>query len=358
MGSPPPFLPASDEAGDTPLRRLEGDLRRGIRDAVNRPSRKPFSWGGLVGYRQLEAIGQALHSRPDSPEENDYLARLTRQVDRVVDKFRTPAHDLAQAQGWLRRIAKGLRYPPAPEASDDAPADDALPPEARPLTGAQVEREMDALLASFHPDLKRQPAQAALYHAWHRLWKKWGPELLPCYDIPGLPPDNLKLEALFSDLRRHQRRLSGRKSTRELREWGAYQVLFRADSEPALLEQLRHVPLEAYYRHRHRLAEAEAPRQFLRRLHRDPVDAMQQWADQYIACREAGSEATAPAAASHRQERLPQEGGLPRAGPSGPERRPREEAGRERSRSPAVVSGVDNLHEPPTNHSNEQLHTT
>ena len=308
------------------MRRLEGDLRRGIRDAVNRPSRKPFSWGGVAGYRQLEAIGQAIHSIPDAPEENDYRARLARQVDRVVDKFRTSAHDLAQAQGWLRRIAKGLRYPPAPEASDAPPADQALTPDSRPVTGSQVEREMDALLASFHPDLKRQPAQAALYHAWHRLWKKWGPELLPCYDIPGLPPDNLKREALFGDLRRHQRRISGRKSTRELREWGAYQVLFMADSEQALLDQLRHVPLAAYYQHRQRLADAEAPRQFLRRLHRDPVDAMQQWVDQYTACREGGSEETAPPATSR----------SPR-----PERQPREEAGRERSRSPAVVPEGD-----------------
>lgn len=200
---------------------------------------------------------------------------------------------------------------------------------------------MDALLASFHPDLKRQPAQAALYHAWHRLWKKWGPELLPCYDIPGLPPDNLQLEALFGDLRRHQRRISGRKSTRELRELGAYQVLFMADSEQALLDQLRHVPLEAYYHHRHRLAEAEAPRQFLRRLHRDPVDAMQQWADQYTACREGGSEETAPPASSRRQERLPERGSPPRAGPPGPERRQREEAGRDRFRAPAVVPEGD-----------------
>ena len=319
------------------MRRLEGDLRRGIRDAVNRPSRKPFSWGGVAGYRQLEAIGQAIHSMPDSPEENDYMARLARQVDRVVDKFRTPAHDLAQAQGWLRRMAKGLRYPPAPGSSDAPPADQALTPEPQPVTGSQVEREMDALLASFHPDLKRQPAQAALYHAWHRLWKKWGPELLPCYDIPGLPPDNLKLEALFGDLRRHQRRISGRKSTRELRELGAYQVLFMADSEPALLDQLRHVPLEAYYQHRHRLAEAEAPRQFLRRLHRDPVDAMQQWVDQYTACREA----LVATASSHRQDKLPERSLPPRAGPPGSERSQREEAGRDRFRAPAVVSGGD-----------------
>jgi len=105
---------------------------------------------------------------------------------------------------------------------------------------------MEELLQQFRPDLKRHPAQAALYHAWHRVWKACGPDLLPCYDIPGLPPDNLKLESLFGRLRRHQRRVSGRKSTRELRDFGQYQVLFQAESETNLLQQLRQVPLAEY----------------------------------------------------------------------------------------------------------------
>ena len=39
---------------------IEAQVRVAIRDAVNRPSRKPFYWGGLKGYEQLEAIAQAL----------------------------------------------------------------------------------------------------------------------------------------------------------------------------------------------------------------------------------------------------------------------------------------------------------
>ena len=63
-------------------------------------------------------------------------------------------------------------------------------------------------------------------------------DLLHRYDIPGLPPDNLALEALFTALRRHQRRISGHKTTRELRILGHYQVLFQAKSEEDLLAQL------------------------------------------------------------------------------------------------------------------------
>ena len=106
-----------------------------------------------------------------------------------------------------------------------------------------------------------------------------------CYDIPGLPPDNLALESLFGRLRCHQRRISGRKSTRELRDFGQYQVLFLAGSEEELLQQIRQVPLAEYQDRRRRLAEAEAPRQFLHRLHRDPLGTMRRLVDQHTARR-------------------------------------------------------------------------
>jgi hypothetical protein len=131
-----------------------------------------------------------------------------------------------------------LRYPPASAVGDDT-ADP-------PLSSEQVKEEMEELLEEFQPDFKRCPAQAALHGAWHRVWKKSGADWLHCYDIPGLPPDNLKLEALFARLRNHQRRVSGRKATPELRVFGQCQVLFLAESEEDLLEQLRQVPLQEY----------------------------------------------------------------------------------------------------------------
>ena len=56
--------------------------------------------------------------------------------------------------------------------------------------------EMEELLQEFQPDLKRRPAQAALHGDWPRAWEDYGADLLHCYNIPGLPPDNLKLESL------------------------------------------------------------------------------------------------------------------------------------------------------------------
>jgi len=254
---------------------IEAQIRVAIRDAVNRKSRKPFYWGGLKGYEQLKAIAQALEEVPSGEPETSYLRRLKVKVDRVVDTYQVNVEDLKEAHTWLRRIADCLRYPPSHSSPEPS------------LTSEQVKREMEALLRSFQPDLKRKPAQAALHGAWHRTWETYGPDLLHCYDIPGLAPDNLMLESLFGRLRRHQRRVSGRKSTRELRDFGQYQVLFLAESEEELLEQIRQVPLEEYRENRQRLEEAEAPRRLLHRLHRDPLGTMRSLVKQHAARRAA-----------------------------------------------------------------------
>jgi len=224
------------------LIEIETQLRLAIRDAVNRASRKPFHWGGLSGYQQLNGIAQALHHLPQEAETT-YLHRLALQVDRVVEKNRALAQDLAEAHLWLGRIADCLRYPPS--------AFPRVGPLTSPITGDQVRREMEELLPHFQPDLKRQPAQAALYHAWHRLWTKCGADLLPCYDLVGLPPDNLKLESRF----------------------GQSQILFDAQSEAELLAQIRQVSQTDYQAQRRRLAMAEEPRKNLYRMHHDPVKA-------------------------------------------------------------------------------------
>jgi hypothetical protein len=195
------------------------------------------------------------------------------RVERVVEMYRVNVEDLKQAHTWRRQIAACLRYPPADFTPEPA------------LTSEQVKREMQKLLQSFQPDLKRRPAQAALHRAWHRTWEDYGPDLLHCYDIPGLPPDNLMLESLFGRLRRHQRRVSGRKATRELRDFGQYQVLFPLESAEELLEQIRQVSLEVYRENRRRLEEAEAPRRLLYRLHRDPLATMRGPLQQHAARR-------------------------------------------------------------------------
>ncbi|MFC1996382.1 hypothetical protein ACFLXI_02085 [Chloroflexota bacterium] len=156
-----------------------------------------------------------------------------------------------------------MRYPPSSYPDD-------------PLNGQQVASEMQDLLKYFTPDPKYQRPQNALKNKLQRTWNLYGSDLLHTYDIPGLPPDKtLQIESLFGRLRRHQRRVSGHKSTRPLRVFGHYQVLFSADSQVDLLHHLRTVPLDEYRKHRQQLENAENTRRFMRCLHRDAKATLQ-----------------------------------------------------------------------------------
>jgi hypothetical protein len=251
------------------LLEIEDQFRLAIRDAVNRATRKPFYWGGLKGYHQLESIAQALHSLPVT--ESAFFSRLIRQVDRTLENNRPLAETLDKTYTWFLRIAACLRYPPSAHVGLPAP------------TSSQVRQEMEELLRNFESDAYHQVVPLSLYSGLRKRWNLFGNDLLHCFDIPGLPQDNLKVESLFGRLRCHQRRISGRKSTQPLRDFGHYQILFLAESEEQLLEQLRGVPVEDYQKQCKLQAQAEAPRQFLARLHRNPEKTMQDLAKKCMA---------------------------------------------------------------------------
>ena len=226
----------------------------------------------MAGYQQLEAIAHALHPLPVGDPESRFLQQLRGRVELVLAKNRTTAEDLLAAHHRLRSIATCLRYPPKPELETVSSASHSL---ETLLNSQQVAQEMQALMRQFHPTSQDQRAQISLQNALQKRWDLYADELLFCYNLPGLPQDNLQLEALFGRLRRHQRRISGRKTTRELRDFGQAQVLFMADSELELLNQIQQVPQAVYRRYRQRLARAEAPRQFFYRLHHDPFATTQ-----------------------------------------------------------------------------------
>jgi hypothetical protein len=244
-------------------------MRIAIRDALYRTSRKPFQWGGLQGYQQLQVIAESLQELCNADPDNRYWRQLSCQVERTVEKNRAIATQLAEAHQWLLRIAACLRYPP-----QDVPD--------QVVSGQQVAQEMEQLLQDFQPDPKRQRPQRALRSRLQYLWNSYGEQLLPCYDIPGLPPDNLQLEAFFNRLRRHQRRITGRKSTRELNRLGHYQALFSVESEAELLEHLRKVPFETYLDQRQKVNQAEEPHRFLHGLHRDPGNTLKKLVTNWI----------------------------------------------------------------------------
>jgi hypothetical protein len=248
---------------------IEAQFRMAIRDAVNRATRKPFYWGGLKGYRQLESIAQALHTM--GVAEHAYFRRLIRQVDRTLENNRQLAETIDKAYIWLLRITACLRYPPSSYLEAPVP------------TSQQVKQEMQALLQDLETEAHHQAILRSLYNGLRKRWEMFSDDLLSCFDIPGLPQDNLIVESLFARLRCRQRRISGRKSTQPLRDFGHYQILFGAESEEQLLEQIREVSVEDYRKQRTLQAQVEAPRKFLNRLHRDPPKTMQDLAEKYMA---------------------------------------------------------------------------
>ena len=78
---------------------------------MNRSSRKPFAWGGLSGYQQLEAMVMGLDQIRGTNLESDYLLQLRTRVERVLAKNKTVAEDLKRAHQILLKVAQCLRYP-------------------------------------------------------------------------------------------------------------------------------------------------------------------------------------------------------------------------------------------------------
>lgn len=138
-------------------------------------------------------------------------------IEHALNQNHLLCEDLKATHDWLRAVADCLRYPIHSPAPGDHTSIN-----LSALSSQQIQRQMKELIYQFQPDPKRHPVQAAFVEKLRRSWRNYGSDLLHCYDISGLPPDNLHMEALFGRVRRHQRRISGRKSTIELQVFGHY----------------------------------------------------------------------------------------------------------------------------------------
>ena len=252
--------------------KIETQVRAAVRDAVNRASRKPFFWGGLKGYRQLEDIAEGLHQKEDLLAGSHFFQRLSLQMDRALSQNQALVAELDQAHNWLCQVAACLRYPQTSYSAS----------ERRTLNSQQVTEDMENLLEQIRQATENKSILSKFHHALSKRWKDYGPELLHCYDIPGLPQHNLRLEGFFNRMRCNQRRISGRKSTKELRDFGQFQALLMVDSQADLLEQIRNVPIEEYKKYRQRLDDSEAPRRSINQFHRNPKKTIKRLLDRYV----------------------------------------------------------------------------
>lgn len=118
-------------------------------------------------------------------------------------------------------------------------------------SSARVVRSFDVLLADVQAAIERYPQSSRAEACKHMLKtaEVFGPELFTRYDHPELPATDNELEAIFRDTRRHERRITGHKSTarRTVRDGPfALPALELARKGLPSVDQLSRVPEEAW----------------------------------------------------------------------------------------------------------------
>ena len=272
------------------LQHYYGYYRRAIRDALNRPSRKPFQCGGLRGYDQLVGIERHLQQRARKGSD-PYLNLLHDRVQHALAATVTEAEQVRQMHTFLTQVEHYLTEVPRPsirtnqrETAVSAPGSQA------------VQQELERMFSDLVQQYKTCPLARQLNRRWRSISKDWLPGILYCYDIPGLPRSNLNLESTFGTLRREQRRISGRKETSPVRIFGPGQIVLLSLQDEEILPLLQSVPAEVYWSQRRRQEEREEPHRWLTRLRRDPARALAQVDQQFyqVVNAHAGAFADAP----------------------------------------------------------------
>jgi len=262
---------SEQQPGVAQMERYYGYYRRAVRDALTRTSRKPLQYGGLQGYDQLVGINQALLQRQEKWGADPYLDALQQRVQTTVTAAQAQAASIRQAKDCLVEVERCLARSPLPSLD--------TPPEPTPCSPPRSQIVAQKLTRIFD-DLARQPELSStslrLIEKGKRMKKKWLPGILHCFDTPGLPRHNLKLEGLFGTLRRNERRVSGRKETSPLRIFGPGELMLTALNEHEILPLLQSVSAQTYWAERRQQEEREEPRRWLRRLHQNPMHALAQ----------------------------------------------------------------------------------
>lgn len=253
------------------LQYYYGYYRRAIRDALSRSSRKPFQCGGLQGYEQLVGISQHLSQRRLQSGPDPYLDQVHLDVQRALRATASQAEGVRQARTFLTQVEHYLAGLPRPSLEPDAQETGLSISDSE-----TVQRKLEKMISDLAQQPNICPLTRRLVRKWHSMSKTWLPDILHCYDVPGLPRSNLDLESAFGTLRRDQRRISGRKETTPLRVFGPGELSLLALDEEDVLPLLQSVPADEYWSQRRLQEEREEPRRWLTRLHRDPAHALSQ----------------------------------------------------------------------------------
>lgn len=258
------------------LQHYYGYYRRAIRDTLNRSSRKPLQCGGLQGYDQLLGISQHLSQRRLQSGPDPYLDQLHHDVQSALRATVSQAEGVRQARAFLTQVEHYLAGVPRPGLEPNSQET------SLSISDSQtVQRELEKMVSDLVQRPNICPLTRRLVRKWRSMSKTWLPDILHCYDIPGLPRSNLDLESAFGTLRRDQRRTSGRKETTPLRVFGPGEIVLLSLDDEEILPLLQSVPADEYWAQRRLQEEREEPRRWLTRLHRDPAQALAQVDEQF-----------------------------------------------------------------------------
>jgi hypothetical protein len=138
--------------------------------------------------------------------------------------------------------------------------------------GVEVAQEVEQFLDGL-PTLKiAYPDDASFIDHIIRRTQDWAPGLFFCYENSAIPRTDNDLEQYNGTLKRHQRRVTGRKETADyITRHGPYVVFFDPDeSAEQVLARFRQVSAAEFHAERARFAAAQACQRRIRSFRRDP----------------------------------------------------------------------------------------
>lgn len=140
---------------------------------------------------------------------------------------------------------------------------------------AKIRRSFDALLGEIRDALKRYPDsfRAEALKRMIDTSELFGPHLFACYDHPDLPSTNNGIEGVIRDTRRHERLITGHKSTARHVVRDGHVLLpalqrARRGQLPSV-EELSRVPEDAWRRRLQKILHARARYDHPRRVRKD-----------------------------------------------------------------------------------------
>ena len=151
---------------------------------------------------------------------------------------------LRRQRDWLIQLQRLLE--PEPEHSDSQ----------------TVQQEVDRYLNQLDQnDGFSETDRAIAQHVVTTFRNRWW-GLFVCYDVPGLPATNNKLESFFGHLKTNQRRITGHKSVNSfVLRYGAYAAFVdKSESKIDLLTRFQQFDRDVYQRERQQLQRILAER--------------------------------------------------------------------------------------------------